>query len=117
MTRVLPIASFFTDGGVFEMLMLICFGVSWPFSIYRIWKAKHCLGKSIVFVVVVLAGYVSGIIWRSVFEYNWRVILYVLNAAMVTIDLTLSLKYHRAHRRRERSLLSGARGQMPEARR
>ncbi len=80
------------------MLMLLCFGASWPFSIYRIWKVKQCLGKSLVFVVIVLVGYSSGIIWRSVFEYNWRVFLYCLNAVMVSTDLALSLKYHRAHR-------------------
>jgi hypothetical protein len=98
MNDMLATSSFLTEGGVFEMLMLLCFGASWPFSIYRIWKVKQCLGKSLVFVVVVLVGYCSGIVWRSVFEYNWRVFLYALNATMVSVDLALSLKYHRAHR-------------------
>ncbi len=104
MTSLPVFASILTHGGIFEMLMLICFGISWPFSIYRIWKAKHCLGKSMTFVAIVLVGYLSGIVWRSVFEYNWRLFLYILNATMVSVDLALSLKYHLAHRRREMGL-------------
>ncbi len=97
-------ASIFTTGTIFEMTMLVCFGASWPFSIYRVWRAKQCIGKSMVFVTLVLIGYVSGVIFRTAFQPHYVAVLYGLNGVMVSLDLSLSLKYHRAHRRREHAL-------------
>jgi len=46
---------------VFEMGMLICFGVSWPFAVYKTWKTKTSESKSMVFLWLVFVGYLSGI--------------------------------------------------------
>ncbi len=76
--------------------MLICFGAAWPFSIYRMLKTKKSQGKSVPFLIVLLVGYLSGILFQYFGERNMIICLYVLNALMVTIDFSLTLKYRRA---------------------
>ena len=42
---------------IFEALMLICFGASWPFAIIKTIRAKNPAGKSYLFSVLVIIGY------------------------------------------------------------
>ena len=46
---------------VFEVLMIVCFGLSWPFNIVKSWNAKTAKGKSLLFEVCILVGYCFGI--------------------------------------------------------
>lgn len=78
---------------IFEMIMLICFGASWPFSLYKTWRAKSSVGKSRVFLVLVIIGYISGVIHKMLYMRDWVVLLYVLNGAMVSADLYLCHLY------------------------
>ena len=32
-----------------EALMILCFGISWPLSIYKSWKSRTAKGKSLTF--------------------------------------------------------------------
>jgi len=82
---------------IFEVIMLICFGAAWPFSIHRMLKTKTSHGKSLPFLAVILAGYISGVFFQYFGERNAVIFLYILNAAMVTIDIVLTIKY-RPHR-------------------
>jgi len=77
----------------FEITMLACFGASWPFSIYRVWRTRSATGKSIVFLALVLVGYIAGITHKVLYATDPVVVLYALNAAMVSIDLALSIRY------------------------
>ena len=79
----------------FEATMLVCFGASWPFSIYRVWRSKCATGKSLVFLSLVLVGYLAGIVHKVLFSFDAVVALYVLNALMVGVDLGLSTRYRR----------------------
>jgi len=81
---------------VFEAIMLICFGCAWPLSIYKTWKTKTSRGKSPWFLLVILIGYISGILFEVTGELNKVIYLYLLNTAMVFADLLLSLKYRHA---------------------
>jgi len=78
---------------IFEALMLICFGVAWPFSIWRIWKTKAAKGKSMWFLCIVLTGYVSGVIHKVLNCLDYVIILYVMNAILVSVDIALTWKY------------------------
>jgi len=82
---------------VFEIVMLICFGSSWPFSIYRVWRTKCATGKSIVFLVLIVIGYLAGITHKLTHPgaFDYVIFLYVLNAVMVGVDLLLCIKYLR----------------------
>lgn len=77
----------------FEIGMLVCFGASWPFQVYRTWKTKIIKGKSFVFLWLVCIGYLSGIVHKLLFSRDIVIVLYALNAAMVLTDLLLSYRY------------------------
>lgn len=74
-----------------EILMLISFGFSWPFNAIKSYKARTAKGKSIQFLVLILFGYVCGIISKlTAPSFKWYVMFfYVLNFCMVFIDFLL----------------------------
>jgi hypothetical protein len=74
---------------VFEVLMLLCFGAAWPFSIYKSYKSKTNNGKSIIFLFIVMTGYLSGILHKLFYSYDPVIFLYVLNFIMVGTDALL----------------------------
>ena len=47
-----------------EIIMLICFGLSWPFNIIRSYKSKSTKGVSILFMSLIEVGYLAGIICK-----------------------------------------------------
>jgi hypothetical protein len=78
---------------VFEIGMLLCFGAAWPFSIYKSLRTKDVRGKSLAFMIIVFAGYVSGILHKILYNYDAVVYLYMLNGLMVTVDIALYIRY------------------------
>lgn len=74
---------------VFEAIMLICFGAAWPFSIYESYTSRDNAGKSLGFMIIILIGYLSGIIHKVFFYYDLVILLYVINSIMVAIDILL----------------------------
>ena len=85
--------------GVFEATMLICFGLSWPFSIAKSVRTRKVSGKTPLFMVFVCLGYLSGIIHKALYAYDWVIYLYALNMAMVMVDLVLYFRYSSARDR------------------
>ncbi len=83
---------------IFEVIMLLCFGAAWPFSIYRSMKSGSTQGKSLFFLLIVLVGYTAGILHKIVYNYDFVIYLYCLNALMVGTDTALWLR----NRRREK---------------
>jgi hypothetical protein len=77
---------------IIEMLMLFCFGASWPISIYKTLRTKMVLGKSPAFMLLIALGYVFGIIHKYYGIWDWVAALYGFNLLLVLIDL--SLYYH-----------------------
>jgi hypothetical protein len=82
---------------IFEAVMMICFGASWPVSIWKTIKVKNPIGKSVVFLWLVEIGYLSGIIYK-LSRPDWVIALYCLNALMVGTDLFLVVRYSRMRR-------------------
>ncbi len=74
---------------IFEIGMLVCFGIAWPFSILRSIRSKSTGGKSVGFLFVILAGYVSGIANKLFYHFDNVIYLYILNFAMVLTDTIL----------------------------
>ncbi|MDW5300112.1 MAG: PQ-loop domain-containing transporter [Sedimentibacter sp.] len=77
---------------IFEILMLLCFGAAWPFSIYKSYKSKSVAGKSPYFLVILILGYIFGILNKIFYNLDFVVYLYGLNLIMVSVDLTLYFK-------------------------
>jgi hypothetical protein len=78
---------------IFEIAMLVCFGISWPVSMHKSIKTKKVAGKSPVFLIIIAIGYVSGIIHKVFFSLDWVVILYIINCLMVIADCVLYFHY------------------------
>lgn len=78
---------------IFEVLMLVCFGMSWPFSIAKAIRTKTVAGKSPLFMGIVIAGYVFGIIHKVVYSFDWVIYLYALNLVLVAFDMSLYFRY------------------------
>ena len=85
--------------GIYEFLMLCCFGFSWPFSIVKSFRSRSTKGKSLAFMLLVLCGYPFGIIHKVLYNFNWVTWAYV---ALMTLVFTDVLLYFR-NRRLERS--------------
>ena len=78
---------------VFEVLMIVCFGVSWPFNIAKSWKAKTAKGKSLLFEVFILLGYICGIAGKFITgNVSYVLVAYVINAVLVAVDILLTLR-------------------------
>ncbi|MCI1208889.1 MAG: hypothetical protein LKF96_05535 [Treponema sp.] len=82
---------------LFESIMLCAFGCSWPINAYKSWKSQSAEGKSILFSIIILIGYIAGITGKIVSgTITYVFLLYIINIAFVTLDLVLTLnnKYH-----------------------
>jgi hypothetical protein len=79
---------------VLEVGMLLCFGASWPFSIHKTWKAKTCKGRSLIFLWLVFAGYGFGIAHKVLFSPDLVILFYIVNGALVLVDLILCTLYN-----------------------
>jgi len=80
---------------IFEALMLLCFGASWPFAILKTIRAKNPAGKSYLFSTLVIIGYVSGCLHKIIYHWDWVFFLYLILLAMVATDMCLCLYYQR----------------------
>jgi len=72
---------------IFEIVMLVCFGLAWPTSIYKSYKSKSTKGKSLNFLLIILVGYLAGILHKLFYNLDFVIILYILNFIMVFIDV------------------------------
>lgn len=75
---------------IFELIMLICFGLSWPISVYKSITSKSAKGKSCIFMIAIIVGYISGILGKIFSgQINFVFILYCFNLAIVSLDFVL----------------------------
>lgn len=86
---------------IFEAIMLACFGMAWPASIWRSYKSRSTRGKSILFLWIILIGYVSGVIHKILYSLDPVIILYVINFLMVAVDIALYYRNRHSERRTE----------------
>ena len=83
------------------MIMMICFGAAWPSSIYKSYVSRTSKGKSLFFLFIVLAGYLSGILHKVFYNLDWVILFYMINMAMILIDMTLYFRNAALDRHRE----------------
>lgn len=77
-------------------MMILCFGISWPLSIARMYKSRTTGGKSVLFSCFILIGYLCGIASKMMtHNYNLAFVFYIINTCMVTIDILLWFRNHR----------------------
>ena len=84
--------------------MPICFGVSWPFSIVRSWRARTAQGKSPIFLGFLIVGYICGILATVIGgTFTWIQYLYIADLVMVLIDFSIYLRNRKLDRERKAS--------------
>ena len=81
---------------ILETLMLICFGMSWPMNVYRNYKARTARGMRLLFILLIISGYVAGI-GAKILTGNFTYVLavYVLNLLFVSINLLVYVRNRR----------------------
>ena len=85
-----------------ETAMLICFGLSWPFNIVKSVRSRTAKGKSVVFEVLIITGYLCGLAGKFILgDLSYVVIFYIADILMVSADLVLTLRNRRLDRRRD----------------
>ena len=77
-------------GSIFETVMLLCFGFSWPMNLIKAYNAKTAKGTSLPFILLITIGYVAGITAKIVTgQTNYVLAAYVLNLAIVLLNLVI----------------------------
>ena len=93
-----------------EALMILCFGLSWPISIYRSYISRTAKGKSLFFEVFLWIGYIFGILRKSLqyssgngltvlFYVGW--FFYFLNIIEISVDMALYFRNVKLDKARE----------------
>ena len=92
-----------------EAAMIVCFGLSWPLSVYKSWKSRTAKRKSLQFQVFIWIGYIFGIAKNFIkfsngsagflFFLAWG--FYFLNFIEITIDIALYFRNRKLDRARE----------------
>lgn len=78
---------------IWEVLFLVCFAISWPVSIAKSVRTKVVIGKSPLFMSLIILGYIFGIIHKFLYSKDIVVFLYIFNALLVSTDLFLYYLY------------------------
>ena len=68
--------------------MVICFGLSWPLSVYKSAKSRTAKGKSLFFVSAIIGKIVTQ-------NLTYVFYFYILNIVMVSIDICLYFRNRR----------------------
>lgn len=92
---------------LFEIIMIVSFGISWPMNVLKSYRARTTKGKSLSFLILIFTGYVAGIMSKFVnpaymadFASKWYVLFfYVLNLTMVGTDLYLYYRNYKLDRK------------------
>ena len=77
-----------TFASLMEMMMVVCFGISWPLNIIKAWRSRSAKGISLPFYFFIWIGYVFAFVGKFVLiAANAPQPWYVLNIAMVTTGI------------------------------
>lgn len=76
---------------ILETVMLICFGLSWPMNLIKAYKARTAKSTSLPFILLIITGYVAGIIAKLLVpDVKWFVLaVYILNLVIVSGNLVV----------------------------
>ena len=87
---------------LFETVMLVCFGFSWPISVWNNYRSRTAKGMSLFFILLIMAGYMAGIAAKILSEsYTFVLAVYVLNLVLVGSNLLIYVRNARLDREKE----------------
>ena len=96
---------------LFEIIMIVSFGASWPMNVMKSYRARTTKGKSLAFLCLILFGYAAGITGKFLntaymadIAKKWYVLFfYFLNFIMVSMDLIIYFRNKKLDAQREKS--------------
>lgn len=75
-------------GSIFESIMLICFGLSWPLNVIKAYKARTAKGTSLPFILLITLGYLAGISAKLLtHQINYVLVVYLINLVIVFTNI------------------------------
>lgn len=91
---------------ILEIVMLICFGFSWPLNLRKAYKNRSTKGISLIFYCLIELGYVAGIIskflneaYMASFSTKWYVLIfYFINLIVVGLNILVYFRNRRLER-------------------
>ncbi len=72
---------------ILEAGMLICFGVSWPISLRKLFRSRTTKGVSEAFLWLVFTGYIMGSVGKAVYNPTYVLAVYLFNSMMVGLNI------------------------------
>ncbi|MGN0739593.1 MAG: hypothetical protein ACI4LX_05420 [Treponema sp.] len=73
-----------------ESIMMVCFGLSWPISLAKNIKAHSAKNMSLRFTLLIILGYVAGIMGKILNGvFNYVLIVYLINLVIVSANLVV----------------------------
>lgn len=92
-------------GSLFETLMLVCFGLSWPINMMKAYKARTAKGTSLPFLLLIITGYLGGIAAKIISgNINYVLVVYLINLAIVLLNLAVYFRNVSLDRKSENNI-------------
>ena len=80
-------------GHLFEALMLVCFGFSWPLNVIKAYKARTAKGTSLAFIFLIITGYIAGITAKFInHQFNYVLAVYFVNLGIVMMNVFVYIR-------------------------
>lgn len=90
---------------ILEVIMLICFGFSWPINFIKAYRAGTSKGTSLVFFWLIEIGYASGIASKILAgNVTYVILFYVLN--MITVGANIVMYF--INKKREKATMESS---------
>ena len=81
---------------ILEVIMLLCFGASWPINLHKAVKARTAKGTSLPFFLVIELGYLCGIMAKVISDnINYVLFFYFLNVLVVGLNIAVYFRNRR----------------------
>ena len=81
---------------ILEIIMLVCFGLSWPMNVVKHYKSREVKGISLQFMFLIIIGYIAGLSAKVMNGgLSFVAIVYIINLFMVIVDLCVYFRNKR----------------------
>ncbi|MBQ8281205.1 MAG: hypothetical protein IJZ25_02230 [Lachnospiraceae bacterium] len=81
---------------LFEAIMLICFGFSWPMNVVKAYKSRTAKSTSLPFILLIISGYIAGITAKIMSgQINYVLVVYLINLAIVSLNIVVYIRNKR----------------------
>lgn len=92
-------------GSIFETVMLVCFGFSWPLNVIKAYRARTAKGSSLPFIILIIVGYIAGIAAKLISgQITYVLAAYIINLVIVLMNLVVYFRNAALDKRRAEGL-------------